>query len=65
MKVQVSKLYIDKLVNVLSGLSVLKTKIDDLLVAYLKTVPIDLKKKTKKQVMKIVIKLLKRQNTTN
>ena len=37
------KLYINKLVNVPTGLNDVKTKVDDLVVAKLKTVPVDLK----------------------
>ena len=44
MKAEVDKLDINKLVNVLTSLNNLKTKLDDLDVGKLKTVPIDLKK---------------------
>ena len=43
MKAEVDKLYINKLVNVPTGLNDVKTKVDDLVVAKLKTVPVDLK----------------------
>ena len=44
MKAVVDKLYINKLVNVSTSLNNLKTKEDNLDVAKLKTVPVDLKK---------------------
>ena len=44
MKAEVDKLDINKLVNVLTSLNNLNTKLDDLDVGKLKTVPIDLKK---------------------
>ena len=44
MKAEVHKLDINKLVNVLTSLNNLNTKLDDLDVGKLKTVPIDLKK---------------------
>ena len=44
MKAEVHKLDINNLVNVLTSLNNLKTKLDDLDVGKLKTVPIDLKK---------------------
>ena len=44
MKAEVDKLDINKLVNVPTSLSNLKTKVDDLDVDKLKTCPIDLKK---------------------
>ena len=44
MKPEVDKLNITKLANVLASLNNLKTKLDDLDVDKLKTVPIDLKK---------------------
>ena len=44
MKVEVDKLDITKLANVLASLNNLKTKLDDLDFDKLKTVPIDLKK---------------------
>ena len=44
MKAEVGKLVINKLVNVSASLNDLKTKVDDLHVDKLKTVPIDLKK---------------------
>ena len=43
-KAEVDKLDINILVNVLTSLNNLKTKVDDLDVAKLKTVPVDLKK---------------------
>ena len=44
MKGEVDKLNINKFVNVATSLNNLKTKLDDLDVSKLKTVPIDLKK---------------------
>ena len=44
LKAEVDKVDINKLVNVLNSLNNLKTKVDDLNVGKLKTVPIDLKK---------------------
>ena len=44
MKAEVDKLDINKLVNVPTSVSNLKTKVDDLDVSKLKTVPVDLKK---------------------
>ena len=44
MKAEVDKLDINKLVNVLTSLNNLNTKLDNLDVGKLKTVPIDLKK---------------------
>ena len=44
MKVEVDKLDVNKLVNATSGLNNLKTRVDDLDVNMLKTVPLDLKK---------------------
>ena len=44
MKAEVGKKYISKLVNIPSGLTNLKTKVGDLDVDNLKTVPVDLKK---------------------
>ena len=44
MKAEVDKLNINKLTNVPTSLSNLKTKVDDLDVGKLKTVPVDLKK---------------------
>ena len=44
LKAEVDKVDINKLVNVLNSLNNLKTKVDDLSVGKLKTVPIDLKK---------------------
>ena len=44
LKAEVGKLDINKLVNVLATLNNLKTKVDDLDVGKLQTVPVDLKK---------------------
>ena len=44
MKAEVDKLGINKLVNVQNSLNNLKTKLDDLDVGKLKTVPVDLKR---------------------
>ena len=44
LKVEVDKLDINKLINVLTSLNNLKTKVDDLDVGKLKTAPEDLKK---------------------
>ena len=44
MKAEVDKLDIDKPVNITSSLNNLKTKVDNLDVGKLKTVPVDLKK---------------------
>ena len=44
MKVEVDKLDVNKLVNATGGLNNLKTRVDDLDVNMLKTVPLDLKK---------------------
>ena len=44
MEAEVDKLDINKLINVPTGLNNLKTKVDDLDVGILKTVPVDLKK---------------------
>ena len=44
LRAEVDKLRINELVNVPTGLNDLKTKVDDLDVSKLKTVPIDLKK---------------------
>ena len=44
LKAEVKKLNIGKLVNVSAGLNNLKTKVDDLDVDELKTVPVELKK---------------------
>ena len=46
MKSEVDNLGINKLVNVLTSLNNLKTKVDDLDVGKLKTLPVDLKKLT-------------------
>ena len=43
MKTEIGKLDINKLVNVPTSFNNLKTKVDDLDVAELKTIPIDLK----------------------
>ena len=52
-KNEVDKLNIIKLVNVPTCVNILKTKVDDLDVGELKTVPIDLKKLSGKKVAKI------------
>ena len=44
MKAEVEKLDINRFVNVLTGLNDLKTKVDELDVAELETLPADLKK---------------------
>ena len=44
MKAEVEKLDINRFVNVLTGLNDLKTKVDELDVAELETLPVDLKK---------------------
>ena len=44
LKAEVDKLDIDELTNVLASLNNLKTKVDDLDVSKLKTVPVDMKK---------------------
>ena len=44
MRAEVEKLVINKLINVSTSLNNLKTKVDDLDVSKLKTVPVDLKK---------------------
>ena len=54
MKAEVDKLDINKLVNNLTGLNKLKTKIDDLDVGKFKTLPIDFKKKSDVVSKKIV-----------
>ena len=44
LKAQVHKLHIKKMVNIPTGLNNLKTKVDDLDVDKMKTVPVNLKK---------------------
>ena len=44
MEAEVDKLDINKLINVPTGFNNLKTKVDDLDVGILETVPVDLKK---------------------
>ena len=44
LKAEVEKLYISKLNNVSIGLNNLKTKVNDLDIGKMKTVPVDLKK---------------------
>ena len=57
MKAELDKLNINELVNVPTGLSNSKTKVDDLDVGSLKTVPIDLKRLTDVVYRTIVKKL--------
>ena len=62
MKAEVEKLDINRLVNVLTGLNDLKTKVDELDVGELGALPVDLKR------LKDVVdkkKLLKIQNSTH
>ena len=56
MKAEVDKQDITKFVNVLIGLKDLKTKVDYLDAGKLKTVPVDLKKKTSLAVSKEIVK---------
>ena len=56
MKAEVDKQDITKFVNVLIGLKDLKTKADYLDAGKLKTVPVDLKKKTSLAVSKEIVK---------
>ena len=56
MKAEVDKQDIIKFVNVLIGLKDLKTKVDYLDVGKLKTVPVELKKKTSLAVSKEIVK---------
>ena len=56
MKAEVDKQDIIKFVNVLIGLKDLKTKVDYLDAGKLKTVPVDLKKKTSLAVSKEIVK---------
>ena len=60
LKAEVDKLYIPQLVNVPTSLNKLKTKVHDLDVGKLKTVPLDLKKLN--EMMLWIMKLLKTQN---
>ena len=56
MKAEIDKQDITKFVNVLIGLKDLKTKVDYLDAGKLKTVPVDLKKKTSLAVSKEIVK---------